>query len=634
MEDFFPTPAALSSFLGWPDDPASPGRRIINRDRLVYEINGSEQANGNTVNRSRASTRSRQDYPPLPPPRLVQSNENVATQTPRAYSRPDINYADSNLPWSYEPQGPEVNRTQRRPSNSLGTTPEYLRLNRPKRKYGPVEFQRFDHLVASQARIGSGTLDKVKVNCKLLFSKTKWGTLGAGSPAFSTEAPAGIMYMDLDFDQPKDCKLSSATVTVTLDDQAPEVAYFRSRNRQSYPRRLSPTTAKGVDRSFAQVGCPVQITDWFGPKAITGGERNVEVTDYLSVKPTVGFANISLGGMGYEKESTKTKPSRWTFSGRTIAGNGGRKDGYSSGNDFLYKGLRWTLTENDLEPQAAHSAVMHTAFAFVHSGEPVLLRVQIEGKLKGLGARVRNRLLEFPRASNRNDNLTSTLINLSDCHVFVLPLDEHARGLEFEMQMANLAANPIEVPDPMPASFRDSPPIAEPLNNGGSLKDTVATTLNDRLQNLAPSGSRFKYVSKTPAQTTNAPAQDESEKGPRVCDHLKESISEPSVEDLVSAFSEIVALSHERPKTPEVSLVTAQENDAEVSREANGDGVRSGDAIKDSDKHEISVHSLSLRPFTFFTSSWITTLSLWNWILWLTAMVMPDERREVHLSAS
>ena len=341
-------------------------------------------------------------------------------------------------------------------------SPEYIRLRPSQRKYGPVEFQRFDHLVASQAKVGQGTLDKVNVDCKLLFSKTKWGTLGnqGVSPhSFSSEVPAGIMYLDLAFEQPKGCKLSSATVIVTLDDKAPELDRFRSRNRKSRRRRSSERyNSEGV---LGQDGPPVQITDWFGPKAITGRERNVRLKDHLSIKPEGEFAGVGFGGIGYERESIKDRPSRWSFSGQAITGEPG------SGNDFLYKGLRWTLTENDLEPQATHSAVMHTAFTFVHPGKPVLLRIQIEGKLKGRGARMRNRILEFPRNLRGNENSTSTLINLSDHRAFVLPLDEQARGLELDMQMANLAANPIEIPDLMPATFRDVSPA---LRSSGDYK--------------------------------------------------------------------------------------------------------------------------------------------------------------------
>lgn len=80
------------------------------------------------------------------------------------------------------------------------------------RKYGRY-FQQFDNF--SMASLGHRGLGKVKVDCRFRLSKSKWGVLG------ETENPAGIIYMDLSFHQPKDYRLTNATVLVTLDDIEP-----------------------------------------------------------------------------------------------------------------------------------------------------------------------------------------------------------------------------------------------------------------------------------------------------------------------------------------------------------------------------------------------------------------------------
>lgn len=68
------------------------------------------------------------------------------------------------------------------------------------RKYGGYDFERFDNLSSSHASIGHRSFDKVNVNCRFLFKKSKWGVLG------ECKNPAGIVYLDLTFDQPKDAQ--------------------------------------------------------------------------------------------------------------------------------------------------------------------------------------------------------------------------------------------------------------------------------------------------------------------------------------------------------------------------------------------------------------------------------------------
>lgn len=55
-------------------------------------------------------------------------------------------------------------------------------------------------------------LGKVNVDCKFRSSDSLWGVLG------EAKRPAGILYMDLIFHQPKNYRLSSATVLVTLQE--------------------------------------------------------------------------------------------------------------------------------------------------------------------------------------------------------------------------------------------------------------------------------------------------------------------------------------------------------------------------------------------------------------------------------
>ena len=589
-----------------------------------------------------------------PRQRLRDHNGNVV----RGRSRTGGNIIEE--AWPYDRirdhnRGHPYSSTFRPPQVSSSPAPEYFRLNSTGRKYGPIEFQRFDHLVAAPANFGQVSLDKVNVNCKFLFSKTKWGTLGAGSSQSRADVPAGIMYMDLVFDQPKDCKLSSATVIVTLDDQGPELDYFRAHNPHSRhaPSRKLVRHVNGevegirYDDSSASRGCPVQIMDWFGPRDIIGRERVVALKEHLQIQPSIEVGGISFGGIGYARDSAKDRPSRWNFSGRLIPGSTSRKDASGRGNHFLYRGLQWNLSENDLEPQGAHSPVMHTAFSFVHSGEPVLMRVQIEGKLKGMGARMRSKLMKFPRNVRGKENSTSTLINLSDHGAFVIPLDEQARGLDLEMQMANLEANPIEIPDPMPATFRAvSPsPTTEPPADKLSSPNTIAATGSNNKSHATISGAegrggtQWGQTPLLPEKNTDSPSPTTIPANSANNAHKYRSQSDlpngPTDQDLIRSVPEISALAqppHPREDSSSTNIPT-QSSEPQRHRTANKDDIATdeprgkGDSGKaaavaaddDDDHHHHHNHpsssSPSLESDPWWIHQWFSFFEFWNWIL-------------------
>lgn len=167
--------------------------------------------------------------------------------------------------------------------------------------------------------------------------------------------------------------------------------------------------------------------------------------------------------MGVDKESSFTYSSRWKFSGHLLPGKG---------NHWTYKTLKWDLSENDLEAQSTHSNEVHTAFTFEHGGQPFFMRVEIKGKLKNLHGRVKDKLMKFPSNAKKDDGSVVTLINFGERTPFKTPLDERARELEFEMEMANLNAIPMEVSDPKPATF-----LSIPQNPG---------LQNDFLSNIPP----------------------------------------------------------------------------------------------------------------------------------------------------
>lgn len=339
---------------------------------------------------------------------------------------------------------------------------------RRNRKYGRYDFERFDHRSSTHASVGHATFDKVEVNCKFLFKKSQWGVLG------EHKNPAGIIYLDLSFRQPKDSQLHSATVIVTLDDE--------DKDLHEMSHKLHRSGSIGSQ-------CPIQITDCYGPKGFAGPEKFVQTRKSLHLTPNAQVLGYGFGGMGLDTETSFTSSNRWKFSGHLLPGKG---------NQWTYKTLKWDLSENDLEPQSTHSPEVHTAFTFEHGGQPFFMRVEIKGKLKKIHGRVKDKLMKFPASAKKEDGSVVTLINFGERISFKTPLDERARELEFEMEMANMNAIPMEVSDPRPVTYQNisqNPGLAnmpttvqlgswsQPQSSisGGSLQQQLSTSTQSQL---------------------------------------------------------------------------------------------------------------------------------------------------------
>lgn len=312
-------------------------------------------------------------------------------------------------------------------ANAAGETPpshpemHRRRLHR-NRKYGSNDYERFDHLATSQASLGSAKFGKVRVDCRFLFTKSKWGVMG------KHETPAGIVYLDLTFHEPKGCRLHSATVTVTLDDRDMELSSV-----------IRP-------RSWSSMG-PVQMTDCYGPKCFVGPDKSVQKKKIIRFNPSIDAAGFGGSLVDFCGESSFTSSSRWRFSSHLIPGEN---------RDWTYESIQWELSENDIEREAAHSDTIHTAFAFQHGKQPFFMKVDVDGHLKGMRGMLQNKLSQF-RASTKSDDSTAvTLISFGEEHRFTRSLDLAAKNLHFEMEQANLLSIPMVVPDPQPVTFESS----------------------------------------------------------------------------------------------------------------------------------------------------------------------------------
>ncbi|KAI0205542.1 hypothetical protein F4808DRAFT_472227 [Astrocystis sublimbata] len=278
-----------------------------------------------------------------------------------------------------------------------------------KRKYGPYRVERFNDLL--QASIGAQDLGKVQIDCKFLMNQSQWGTLDLQK--------AGIIYLDLTIIQPGDCRLSSAVIQVTLDDEDPYLA-------QEFPRDTKVW--------------PLQIRER-GPREILGGPRHETVITHNRFGPEVEIGSIAgIGGVVHESMKKTVRDCWWRFESHL------KPD--KKAKSRAYKVLQWHVTENELQAQPLHKNTFHTAFSFAHGGQPFFMHVKIDGKLQDKTSNFRHRLgrkLKFASLSHESRQ-TTTLVHFRKPEMFNTPLDDLEKCLDDEMQRINMAHPPV-VPD-------------------------------------------------------------------------------------------------------------------------------------------------------------------------------------------
>ncbi|OOF99963.1 hypothetical protein ASPCADRAFT_203847 [Aspergillus carbonarius ITEM 5010] len=288
------------------------------------------------------------------------------------------------------------------------------------RRFGR-KYHGFDEL--SHASVCHRKLGKVRADCRLRVSQSQWGCLGEAS------TPAGIVYMDLSFIQPIDCRLTSATVKITLQD-TPEPAL----------------TSKQDEREALLL----QFTDHYGPKYLSGEPKNVAKKVVLHLTPQINVLGSGGGGIGVDREKSITHDSRWTFTGHLRP---------AQKTDLVYRTLKWELRENDPECQSIHSNMIHTAFAFQHSEKPFVMRVYIKGRLQGVRDRFKDkfRQLRFPAPHEKDQGSSDILVRPhGGGQLPYRRLDSLARDLHIAMEMENYLHIPVQIPTALPLSFSES----------------------------------------------------------------------------------------------------------------------------------------------------------------------------------
>ena len=297
----------------------------------------------------------------------------------------------------------------------------------PKR-WGRHDYERFDNISSSQ-RVGHGRIGSVAVDCRFLFTKSQWGIIG------DNMNPAGIVYLDLDFHQPADTRLRSATVLITLEKD----------ERGGWNRQKARTSNAHGNQS----SCAVKFTDNYGPKHFHGRERSMWTRREKHLTPNVNILGYGAGGIGLNTKQDSEKVSRWKFAGHLDSSKG----------SVWYNRLKWHLEENELESQSLHSNLVHTAFAFEHNASEFYMTVEVSGKLVGLSDRFRNKMMKFGGSNGKEHETVTTKFQWSNGYRCPKRLDRIAKALSYSMEYENLYEVPFEMPDTLPANFQT---VAEP----------------------------------------------------------------------------------------------------------------------------------------------------------------------------
>ncbi|KAI1409587.1 hypothetical protein F5Y13DRAFT_203256 [Hypoxylon sp. FL1857] len=324
--------------------------------------------------------------------------------------------------------------------------------------YGKYDFGRFERLEGSIHYIGQGNIGDVEAACKFLFRESRWGVLT------QDKNPGGIVYLDLTFTEPLGCRLKSATVLLTLDEEDEGL-------RHHFSAESSSNRAK----------VPVQITK-YGPQILLGQIDQVIKTTKHHLTPRLevgGFAGA--GGVGRDSEKHYVQQSQWKLSGVTSSNKLGKPTI-----------LRWDLVESEFDHQPRHDNTFHTAFAFEHDGQPFLMQVEVSGELEGMAPhmwhKVKKKFKKFKFPTE--PKTATTLVNFCGRNnPYQTPLDELAGKIPREMVERNtklVARVPLKPSntdvteeEENPGTEQDDPPDPQQRYPSQGLDEQQSTTIGE-----------------------------------------------------------------------------------------------------------------------------------------------------------
>jgi hypothetical protein len=264
--------------------------------------------------------------------------------------------------------------------------------------------------ISDDFSVGSSEIGGVSVDCRFIFSKTRLGVLQ------DKDHPGGIIYMNLTIKQPPDWRLREANISVLLKDKDAAFSSHRSPSKASV----------------------AIFRECYGPKTLTGPKLTAETTQHDEINPSVealGFG-VTVGSTG--RVTSQPRTAWWNFDGRAETVQN------SSPN---YTKLHWTMSPNTLAYTSDAPSKIQTAFAFSHNYRPFLLQIEIDGKIRHLHRKLKDRAIGV----FRKEPIKCLLFEFDPDKKYEAQIFEQAMGLKEEMEEAARKEKAVKI-DPLGSS--------------------------------------------------------------------------------------------------------------------------------------------------------------------------------------
>ncbi|KAB8277916.1 nucleoside phosphorylase domain-containing protein [Aspergillus minisclerotigenes] len=240
-----------------------------------------------------------------------------------------------------------------------------------------------DLLETHSQSLGYRQLGSIKIDCSFM-PDSQWGILQkvAGAPAW-------LLYLQLQFSQPSDCKLASANVELTFEKMAP---------------------ANQEPINLSNLG-PV-LTEYFGPRGIAGNDL---------IEPVVLGSTAVNAKLKASKRpgSHQDAGTQWSLQAYTWPVEGD--------NSGLHRRVEWIIKEADSQHQPLlHRGQVRVALVLQHDLDPFFITVRIEGQLHGDRG-----WFKFP--SSTDSSTRHLCVRVSPSAHEQTPLDERAKQLNKDM---------------------------------------------------------------------------------------------------------------------------------------------------------------------------------------------------------
>ncbi|KAJ5988563.1 hypothetical protein N7481_003773 [Penicillium waksmanii] len=139
-----------------------------------------------------------------------------------------------------------------------------------------------------------------------------------------------------------------------------------------------------------------EITEYFGPRIMTGPRREYKVSRNASLNPKIGTpVGITAEAGGLSRTSEVIHTSRWMFTGTRHPEETPDK---SQTRRSCFRRLIWHLEENKLDDQAVQQPTVHSAVTIHHGSQPFLLDLKIEAKMHRWRDRIKQSFILPPRS--------------------------------------------------------------------------------------------------------------------------------------------------------------------------------------------------------------------------------------------